>query len=229
MANQTQAPPTPKERAERSESRLKIATAVLTLLTALFALIAGVFVKKTDTASGHLDDTQEQVRILASKNAALAADNAQKDAKIKQLEADPSASDPQPDGEPSANGTPAVFHKGPLTLKLDVHASMDARPEQTQWNIDGSDWDILFQSNGGVNHLAVYTGAKAMLSKTAPSFSTCHDNTGYSNEDIPLVSLSKYKTLCVITREGRYSALGIKSSSDLQASFDVTTYAKEGD
>ncbi len=209
-------------------------TAVLGLLTAVFVLLTGFFAKKNDTATTKFDTTQEQVKVLASNNAELEAANASKDARIKQLEAQLAA---QPSGEPSTSGspatsdTPAVFHKGPLTLKPGVGADLDAA-EDPQWRTDGTGItyrDLIF------SNISPYLGASnvrasAMLTQQDPTFATCHDGTGYSSdENFTIVKLKKTKTLCVITSEGRYSVLRIKSASNQEVAFDVTTYAKDGD
>jgi hypothetical protein len=230
MVDQTGAAPTAKEIAEHKEARLKMWTAVLGLLTAVFVLLTGFFVKKTDTATNKVDTTQEQVKILASKNAALEADNAQKDARIARLEASQSAGPVSSDDPlPPDTAAPAVFHRGPLVLKLDNQADLDALPEQTQWNVNGTAYDISISDDSGPSHLHIYMNSNALLSSQEPSFATCHDATGYSAAEIPMTKLAKAKTLCVLTDEGRYSALKVKSATALEASFDVTTYSKAGD
>lgn len=234
MINQTQAP-TPKELAERKEARLKMWTAVLGLLTALFALLTGVFATKTGSAKTEVNTTQDQVKVLASKNAALEADNAQKDAKITQLQSDlaavpsvePSSDDPSPAGTPA---TPAVFHKGPLTLKPGGDADLDATVDDPQWRYDGSgnrSSDLYF-NDSKVEGDSIW--ATTVLMQQDSTYATCRNATGYSeNESYSVTKLIKAKTLCVITSENRYSVLRIKSASNGEVAFDVTTYAKDSD
>ncbi|MBB4695769.1 hypothetical protein [Paractinoplanes abujensis] len=132
---------------------MKMWTAVLGCLTALFALLAGVFVKKNDTATSKVDTTQAQVKVLASKNADLEADSARKDAKITKLEADLAAASSETSADESTSADPeppAVFHKGPLTLKPAVYADLDATPEDPQWrvaDIGRDDFDVIFDGD----------------------------------------------------------------------------------
>jgi hypothetical protein len=125
-----------KARAERTESRLKVATALLAFLGALataLGITAGLFVKKAGTANERVDTGQQQVQALASENAELKQ-------RISELETQASSA-PGPvvtSSNPSASlSTAAILHEGDATVPSGKGIDLDALATGPQWGMLG--------------------------------------------------------------------------------------------
>ena len=83
----------------------------------------------------------------------------------------------------------------------------------------GTPWTVLGFWNAG--------GGVAIAGPA--TYDSCFAAPGYSSDNISLTALRRAKTVCVKTDQGRTTALTIKSVSETQLSFDVTTFTKDGD
>jgi cell division protein FtsB len=218
-----------KERTDRAKKRIELAIAIVGLLTAIVTAVVsirkvGTANEQVDTANRKADTSQQQIQALADENEALRRQNADLKSRLKGSEPEPSPSDS------GLADAAAIYHQGPLVLKQGTQANMDAPPEDPQWGLNNDPTNFSMYYNGGGGDLSFQYGVKHVLTEDRPSFDTCRNATGYSEDDaVKVTAMKRATTLCIITADGRYSALHIKSADSSQLSFDVTTYAKEGD
>ena len=197
----------------------------------VIALFLAVLAKPIEIAWDRVFGKESTVADTASATTGPASGEGRRSSGTPASPADdrPSAQPSDP-ASPSDDGPPtaAVYHQDPLVLKLTGTANLDASPDDPQWRWKSTGRDLRFYPGDG-GKLLIEGYATGVLTDGPASYETCRNATGYSDEGLTITAIGRHKTLCVITGEGRYSALRINSASADELSFDVATYAKDGD
>ena len=219
-----------KAKDDRKEHRLKYATALIGLLGAIVTVlgtVAGVFIKKTNTANDRVDTSQQQIDALRNENDTLQKQvdefrrHASEGAGTSQgASPSPTASDPV---TPDAT-EPGVRHAGPLLLVAGNAADLDASSDNPRW--EGVGTDIELNGSGVVG--GPYNSRWATTADTA-NYNTCFNHQGYKITDFEYTLLQRTKTLCMITTDGRIAALKVQSVTKDELKFDVKVYLKSNE
>lgn len=130
----------PEKVAAARESRLKLATAALGLVTAILAALTAMFGLTAKQATNKADDSEQRVQALQSGNAVLATQSAEAQQTIAALQSQRSAS-PAPVNAPVGSAAPDVLFEGQVTLKAGTGADFEAK-QTTGVRADGPTGDL---------------------------------------------------------------------------------------
>lgn len=198
---------------EARANRLTMLEKGLTVLTAMLALGTGFLGYKSatisqakDQAQAAADNTNSDLSSLQAEYDALQADNARMRAQLGLPL--PTADLPEPTAA-------TVRHSGQLVLAIGRYADLDSPSSNPQWDTDQS--DIYYQGSD----IGVYLSLALYLGDKKADYKTCHNTTGYSDENLNTV-VGAY--ICVRTDQKRYSALRIAQLDSSKVTFDVVTY-----
>jgi hypothetical protein len=136
-------------------------------------------------------------------------------------------------GASGSGGSPAIYHKGTLTLAFTACADLDAPPTDQQWgetsgaNPDAGGADLCSESPSFVG-----TNGATIVAVNSGTDTTCQNATGWLAPNIYQdLRLSVGSFVCVHTNQGRYSLLRVESidSTTSSITFSVKTFKKAGD
>jgi cell division protein FtsB len=210
-----------KARADRNESRVKLLTALITLVTAAagaFAVIGGQAAKKVDVSADQVKQLQAQNRDLESQLTAARKT-------IEQLR-------DSRDVVPPGSGDADIRHEGSFTLLARKAADLDTPDTDPQWGIvrDSGTTDIEWRPYENMTIGRPFTGAGAVptqlkfVGSTEPTEDDCRGITDYSGSEIELAKVKVGTFFCWITSEQRYAVLKVTALGKEFSS--VTLHAK---
>ena len=221
--------PDVKARSERTESRLKVATALLAFLGALstaLGVTAGLFVKKAGTADERADTGQQQMRVLESENAALK----QRISELQAASASPGTSTPAPIA-PSEPSAATVLHEGDATIPSNKGIDLDALASDPQWGMLGGGTTDMAWGWGSCEGFCFFFSAEAVSVDRAASTAACASTTGYDGQSLPLSKIENGFTFCVRTESGRFALVKVTKFTNPSSpiSVHIITSKKTGD
>lgn len=210
-------------------------TGALGAATALFVLLStvlGLFLKGTndekDALSTDVVELQQQVSQQAGEIGTLKALNKEHLDRIEELASQVPGEDP----ESIDDATPAVYHKGTVTLvsggdEIDFNAA----PEDQNWvgtdrGIFSADDYISFDDYNGLN---MAMDAREVEKEQPASYATCSGQTTTYRpfNDFNPARLVKDVTLCVRGDSGRFGTITIQRVTSSEIELAITTWAFE--
>jgi hypothetical protein len=129
--------------------------------------------------------------------------------------------------EPTDDGSKPIWHTGSLTFKSHTDPTdLDAPPSDKQWGrvpgIGSGVYELHDVYDGGLQ----FTGSTAHALLGQPgSYGACSATTEYASGGTQeLARLSRGRTLCVQTDEGRAASMVVTAVSQESVTFDVTVW-----
>ncbi|MEJ3749054.1 hypothetical protein WEI85_38040 [Actinomycetes bacterium KLBMP 9797] len=228
-----------KARADRGESRVKLLTAVVTLITAIagaLGVFSGVSAKKADTATDKADASSAEVKRLEKLNSDLQSQLASTQQKLNELKASSPPTGTDESGSPQNSAGPVeTLHEGRATVPLGASIDVDALPSDPQWGmlrprVQGGPWDLNWRNNCD-GAICLENFSKGLLVGDRASVNDCTTTTGYNSSSVPMSKIRTGLKICVFTRDGRYSLVRIAkfTSADDAIVWDIETLKKSGD